>query len=167
MTSEQELWQLDGDTPELYERYLVPAITSLWAADLINRAAPQPTDRVLDIACGTGAVTRLAADRVTTGRVVGLDLNPGMLKVEDVTVSIVTMTIGLPSVEDYVRFQLLATPMAGLLSTLDPQARDQAIEATALRTKAFLDPEHTRDDQFTFPQEAYVVCARCASRRVQ
>jgi ubiquinone/menaquinone biosynthesis C-methylase UbiE len=25
-------------------------------------------DRVLDIACGTGAVTRLAAERVTTGR---------------------------------------------------------------------------------------------------
>jgi SAM-dependent methyltransferase len=35
---------------------------------------------VLDIACGTGAVTRLLADRVgQTGRVVGLDVNAGML----------------------------------------------------------------------------------------
>jgi ubiquinone/menaquinone biosynthesis C-methylase UbiE len=80
MASEKEQRQLDADTPELYERYLVPAITSLWAAELIDRAAPRPIDRVLDIACGTGAVPRLAAERVATGRVVGLDLNPGMLK---------------------------------------------------------------------------------------
>jgi SAM-dependent methyltransferase len=76
---------------------------------------------------------------------------------EDVTISTVITAIGLPSVEDYVRFQLVATPMAGLLSTLDPQARSQAIEAVALRMKAFLDPEHTRGGQFTFPLEAYVV----------
>jgi ubiquinone/menaquinone biosynthesis C-methylase UbiE len=81
MHSAKEQWQLDADAPELYERYLVPAITSLWAADLIDRAGPQPTDRVLDVACGTGVVARLAAERVTTGRVVGLDLNPSMLRV--------------------------------------------------------------------------------------
>jgi SAM-dependent methyltransferase len=34
----------------------------------------------LDIACGTGVVTRLAAQQVgRTGNVIGLDLNPGML----------------------------------------------------------------------------------------
>jgi SAM-dependent methyltransferase len=37
---------------------------------------------VLDVACGTGIVARTAADRVgPTGRVTGLDLNPGMLAV--------------------------------------------------------------------------------------
>jgi SAM-dependent methyltransferase len=36
----------------------------------------------LDVACGTGVVARLAAGRVgADGRVVGLDLNPGMLAV--------------------------------------------------------------------------------------
>jgi hypothetical protein len=34
----------------LYERYLVPAITALWATDLVQRVAPAPGERVLDIA---------------------------------------------------------------------------------------------------------------------
>jgi ubiquinone/menaquinone biosynthesis C-methylase UbiE len=79
--AEHEAWQLEGTAPELYERYLVPAITALWAADLIERAAPRPGERVLDVACGTGVVARLAAPRVGTGRVVGLDINSGMLAV--------------------------------------------------------------------------------------
>src|SRR5262249_13923549 len=62
-----------------YERYLVPAIFGPWAADLLALAAPQPGERVLDLACGTGAVARLTAERVgTAGAVIGLDLNPGM-----------------------------------------------------------------------------------------
>jgi len=81
-THEQEQWQLDDTAPELYQRYLVPAVTALWAADLVDRAALQAGDRVLDVACGTGVVARLAAERVGhTGRVAALDLNPGMLAV--------------------------------------------------------------------------------------
>src|SRR3712207_3990859 len=76
-----EAWQLEGSAAELYERHLVPAITSLWAADLVERAAPQPGERVLDVACGTGIVARRAAERMGSGRVVGLDINPGMLAV--------------------------------------------------------------------------------------
>jgi ubiquinone/menaquinone biosynthesis C-methylase UbiE len=40
-----------------------------------------PGERILDIACGTGIVARLAAERIGAGQVVGLDLNPGMLAV--------------------------------------------------------------------------------------
>jgi ubiquinone/menaquinone biosynthesis C-methylase UbiE len=76
-----EAWQLEGTAAELYERYLVPAITSLWAADLVERAAPQPGEQVLDVACGTGIVARIARQRMGTGRIVGLDINPGMLAV--------------------------------------------------------------------------------------
>src|ERR671912_1877654 len=76
---QHEPWQLEGSAADLYERYLVPAITALWAADLVERVAPAPGERVLDVACGTGIVARLAAQRMDTGQIVGLDLNPGML----------------------------------------------------------------------------------------
>ena len=79
--TEHEPWQLDGTAAELYDRYLVPAITSLWASDLIARAMPQPGERILDVACGTGIVARLAAERMGSGRAVGLDINGGMLAV--------------------------------------------------------------------------------------
>lgn len=77
----QEAWQLEGSAAELYERHLVPAISSLWAADLVERAAPQAGERVLDVACGTGIVARLASERMGSGHVVGLDLNAAMLAV--------------------------------------------------------------------------------------
>jgi ubiquinone/menaquinone biosynthesis C-methylase UbiE len=77
-----EPWQLRGSAPELFERYLVPAVTAPWAADLVAVADPPLGARVLDVACGTGIVARLAAERVgPAGHVVGLDLNPGMLAV--------------------------------------------------------------------------------------
>src|SRR5258708_12986807 len=81
-TRDQEQWQLDGSAPEVYQRSLVPTVTALWAADLVDRAALQPGERVLDVACGTGVVARSAAARVGhAGRVAALDLNPGMLVV--------------------------------------------------------------------------------------
>jgi SAM-dependent methyltransferase len=77
-----EPWQL-GESPDaLYERYLVPAMFGPWAADLVALAAPQPGERVLDVACGTGIVARLVAPYVgATGHVVGLDLDTGRLAI--------------------------------------------------------------------------------------
>jgi ubiquinone/menaquinone biosynthesis C-methylase UbiE len=75
-------WQQDAAAPELYERHLVPAITAVWAADLIARSAIVPGERVLDVACGTGIVASLAAERVgSSGHVAGLDINSAMLAV--------------------------------------------------------------------------------------
>ena len=75
-------WQVAGSAAEVYERELVPAIFGPWAPQVLGLAAPAAGERVLDAACGTGVVARLAAERVgTDGRVVGLDLNPGMLAV--------------------------------------------------------------------------------------
>jgi ubiquinone/menaquinone biosynthesis C-methylase UbiE len=271
--SDHEHWQLDGSAPELYERYLVPAITSIWAHDLINRARLGPTERVLDIACGTGAVTRLAAERITAGRVVGLDYNPGMLAVarsirsastpiewlegsalelpfaeksfnvvlcqlglqffpdrplalremrrvlvqrgrvalsvyspiertpaayafvraldeclgpdaskikraehlfsnpkqvqtlltdagfDRVEVSTVAKQITFPSVLHYVRFQLIATPMASLLINRTDAEREADIRVIANRAQSQLTPEMLQGERLRFPQEAYVATA--------
>ncbi|MCU4926117.1 methyltransferase domain-containing protein [Halobacteria archaeon AArc-dxtr1] len=75
-------WQLEQSAPEAYEKYLVPPIFAPWADRLIETSEVQAGDRVLDVACGTGIVTRRAASRVgESGAVVGLDINNGMLAV--------------------------------------------------------------------------------------
>jgi SAM-dependent methyltransferase len=77
-----EHWQVQDSEARLYEQHLVPAITALWAADLVARAGVRRGDRVLDVACGTGVVTRAAAEHVgAEGTVTGLDINPAMLAV--------------------------------------------------------------------------------------
>lgn len=274
---DQEHWQLDGSAPDLYERYLVPAITAIWAADLIDRAQPKPEENALDIACGTGVVTRLAAERIATGRVVGLDFNAGMLAVarrgtsagvsidwregsalelpfEDgsfdivlcqlglqffpdkplalremhrvlapagrvalsvysaiertpaayafvqaldrhlgpdaskikrsehifpeadevdilltqagfgrVNVGTVTQYITFPSVLDYVRFQLIATPMATLLKDRTETERASVIQGIASDTQSLLDPDMLKGGRLCFPQEAHVATAYSAA----
>jgi ubiquinone/menaquinone biosynthesis C-methylase UbiE len=267
-------WQLDGSSPELFQRYLVPAITSKWAKDLVNRAEPRAGETVLDIACGTGVVARLAAQRMGSGHVTGLDLNAGMLGVartlpiagapidwiegsaldlpfpsgnfhvilcqqglqffpdrgqalremcrvladigriavsvysaiertpgahafvlaldevlgtgsslikrgehaftdageletllastgfRAIDVQTVVQSIAFPSVLDYVRFQLLATPMASLLIGEGEAERQAVISAVAAKTASFSTPTLLEGGTFSFPQEAYVATAR-------
>jgi ubiquinone/menaquinone biosynthesis C-methylase UbiE len=75
-------FQLSGSAPEAYQRYGVPALGTAKAQDLVALATLQAGERVLDVACGTGVVTRQAAQAVgTAGQVIGLDINEGMLQV--------------------------------------------------------------------------------------
>jgi ubiquinone/menaquinone biosynthesis C-methylase UbiE len=270
-------WQLDGSAPELYEKYLVPAITTKWADDLVGRAQPGAGEEVLDVACGTGIVARSASRRMIHGHVTGLDLNKGMLAVARMQVSegapidwiegsaldlpfpagkfdlvlcqlglqffpdrgralremrrvlspsgrvalsvyspiertpganafvlaldrvlgpnaskikrgehsfkapaelrelivkagftrvevqTVVQQIAFPSVLDYVRFQLLATPMAALLSNRDEADRQAAIKTIALETASFSDPAMLEGGGFSFRQEAYVGAGHATS----
>lgn len=72
-------WQLNGNMAERYEEFLVPVIFDPWARNLLTRTDLKPGNRLLDLACGTGIVARLAAEEGVP--VIGGDINPGMLAV--------------------------------------------------------------------------------------
>lgn len=85
-TNQSTGWQLEQNASEAYEQYLVPPIFAPWADRLIETSDVYDGDRVLDVACGTGIVARRAASRVgTSGSVVGIDINEGMLAVAEET----------------------------------------------------------------------------------
>ncbi len=266
-------WQLEGSAAELFQRYLVPAITLKWAEDLVRRAQLRTGELVLDVACGTGVVARLAATKVRPGQVTGLDLNAGMLAVarslpndgapinwtegsaldmpfpsghfdvvlcqqglqffpnqpgalrelhrvlreggrtalsvyspiertpganafvqaldqvlgreasrikrgehsfanpgqlesllrdagfRTVVVSTVQQTIVFPSVLDYVRFQLVATPMTMLLKDKTEPERQSIFSSVASTAATLSTPAMLDGGKFAFPQEAYVAIA--------
>jgi SAM-dependent methyltransferase len=69
-----------GSIPEIYNTYLVPLIFEPYAAELVNRLTSRPLSRVLEIAAGTGVVTRaLASGLPEHVSIVATDLNPAML----------------------------------------------------------------------------------------
>jgi ubiquinone/menaquinone biosynthesis C-methylase UbiE len=67
---------------EIYDDLFVPALFAHWGPAVCDIARIGPGDQVLDVACGTGALTRAALARVGPhGKVSGLDPNPDMLSV--------------------------------------------------------------------------------------
>src|SRR5690242_18902875 len=69
-----------GSVPENYDRYMVPLIFAPYAADLAQRAASFSPAAVLEIAAGTGVVTRALAPKLTTSaNYIVTDLNQPML----------------------------------------------------------------------------------------
>jgi hypothetical protein len=78
----------------------------------------------------------------------------------EVEVQTIVQDIEFPSVLDYVRFQLLATPMAALLSDPAEFDRQATIKTIASETAGFSDPAMLEGGRFCFRQEAYVGTAR-------
>jgi methylase of polypeptide subunit release factors len=65
-----------GSIPQLYEKYLVPLIFEPYAVDLSQRVAQLEPSKVLEIAAGTGVVTRqLAKVLPPTTSIIASDLN--------------------------------------------------------------------------------------------
>ena len=69
-----------GSIPKLYDTYLVPLIFEPFAAEVVNRLRSRSLSRVLEVAAGTGVVTRVLASTVPERvSIVATDLNQAML----------------------------------------------------------------------------------------
>jgi ubiquinone/menaquinone biosynthesis C-methylase UbiE len=75
-----------GSAAELYQSFFVPAIAIPVSGELLRTTKLEPGERVVDVACGTGVITRAAAERVgSTGSVTAVDLAPDMIDVAKAT----------------------------------------------------------------------------------
>jgi ubiquinone/menaquinone biosynthesis C-methylase UbiE len=71
----------NGSIPEIYDEYLVPMIFEEYADDLADRVVSAEPASVLELAAGSGVVTRAVAPRLAVNaRYSVSDLNPGMLE---------------------------------------------------------------------------------------
>ena len=70
------------EAAKVYDSLYLPALFDQWATKVADAANIQSGQRVLDVACGTGVLSREVASRVTpSGYIAGLDPSPGMLAV--------------------------------------------------------------------------------------
>ena len=71
-----------GSVPQVYEKYLVPQIFEAYAEDLVRRLAARPgSKRILEIAAGTGVLTRrMASELPADVEIVATDLSPAMIE---------------------------------------------------------------------------------------
>jgi ubiquinone/menaquinone biosynthesis C-methylase UbiE len=69
-----------GSMPEAYERWLGPTVFQPFAADLARRVAARRSRRVLELAAGTGIVTRELLAAVDGAEITATDLNDAMVQ---------------------------------------------------------------------------------------
>ena len=77
--AEQNDRAFTGSIPALYERYMVPLLFEPYAEDLAARAKALAPRRLLEIAAGTGVVTRALAAALPATAITATDLNEAML----------------------------------------------------------------------------------------
>lgn len=80
--AEQESYQLQGNAPQIYEEQHVASLFRPLAELTLRHVDVLEGARVIDVACGTGIVGRLVAEKLgKSGTVAGVDLNAGMIEV--------------------------------------------------------------------------------------
>ncbi|MDP3711967.1 MAG: methyltransferase domain-containing protein [Mycobacteriales bacterium] len=75
----RHIWAEDMSTA--YDELLVPAVFRPWATDLATRAAAHGPQDVLELAAGTGVLTRALAVALPAARTTATDLNDAMVDV--------------------------------------------------------------------------------------
>jgi len=82
MTEKHLMPKITDDFIKMHEDFLVPIIYAQWSHHLTDLAEIESGNSVLDVACGTGVVTRAAQMEVGMGgKVTGLDSNEKMLAI--------------------------------------------------------------------------------------
>jgi ubiquinone/menaquinone biosynthesis C-methylase UbiE len=75
-------YHLQGNAPQQFDQKNVPRILRPHAEAMFGQISLHAGDRVLDLACGTGIVTRVAVERYQNlASIVGLDFSAGMIEV--------------------------------------------------------------------------------------
>ncbi|MEO8514023.1 MAG: class I SAM-dependent methyltransferase [Ignavibacteria bacterium] len=72
--------QFTADIAEIYEKYLAPVFFISTSKDLVTHIPGSPA-KILELAAGTGQVTRILVERYPDAKIFATDLNPGMLDV--------------------------------------------------------------------------------------
>lgn len=88
-----ERGQVAATAAQIYEEFFLPALFDQWPPHLLAAANVAAGEDLLDVGCGTGVAARAAVRRVgSSARVVGVDLNPGMLAVAEQTAGVEWLT---------------------------------------------------------------------------
>lgn len=72
--------QFTGSIPQHYDRYLGPVLFEPYARDLARRLEGPSPKRILELACGTGILTRELRARLPKSSIVATDLNEAMIE---------------------------------------------------------------------------------------
>jgi ubiquinone/menaquinone biosynthesis C-methylase UbiE len=73
--------KFSGSIPAAYDRYLGPLLFQPYAEDLAARLPPKKTSSVLELACGTGILTRVLRSHLpSTVKLIATDLNEPMFR---------------------------------------------------------------------------------------
>jgi len=71
-----------GSIPEIYDKYLGPFLFEKYAIDLIERIENGEYKSILEIACGTGIVSKFLPEIFTNDeKIICSDLNPDMIEI--------------------------------------------------------------------------------------